>query len=135
MMKLLLIITFLSFPQNNNIEYYKNGSVKYEKISTKSGDIIKEYYKNGHLKKMQNEPEQTIETYYKNGLLSYQKNNKNDTLKEEFYDRSGSLTIQIINDLITFSIYENGSKSTKKDEHGHSHWYNHKHGQNHDHHH
>ena len=126
---LLLIIPFLSFTQNNNTEYYKNGNLKYERTNSEIGSVIKEYYKNGQLKKLQNEPEKIIETYYKNGALSYLRNNKPDTLKEEFYDRNGSLTIQIINDVITFNIYENASEST------HDHEYNHKHGHKHNHHH
>jgi len=128
---LLLIIPFLSFTQNNNTEYYKNGNLKYERTNSETGSVIKEYYKNGQLKKLQNEPEKTIETYYKNGARSYLRNNKLNTLTEEFYDRNGSLTIQIINNIITFNIYENAAESTDHNDHEH----NHKHGHKHNHHH
>jgi len=130
---LILIVPFLSFAQNqNNEEYYKNGNLKYKKITATKGDVIKEYYKNGQLKYQKNDAQKMIEKYYKNGQLSYRKINNNNTKKEEFYDRDGSLTIQTINDVLTFSIYEYGVQENLKhedshDHHGHSHGHDHQH--------
>ena len=131
----LIIIPLLSFAQNNNTEYYKSGVLKYELIPTKSGNIIKEYYKNGQLKYSQNEPEKTTETYYKNGVLSYRKTYQKNFHKEEFYDREGLLTIQVINDIITFSAYEHSTEEEKNRNNHHEHKHNHNHGHGHDHHH
>ena len=83
------------------------------------------------MKYHQNDAQKQIEKYYKNGQLSYRKTEKNNTKKEVFYDRDGLLTIEVINDVITFNSYEHGPGEKMKPGHSHKHGHTHEH----DHHH
>ena len=133
---LLIVIPFLGFSQNKqNEEYYNNGQLKYKRIIGAKGEIIQEYYKNGQLKYQKNDAKNTTEKYYKNGQLNYRKTSINNIYKEEFYDRDGALTIQTINDTITFSLYEHNAHEHKNHNHfhDHGHEHNHTHKQNHTH--
>ena len=128
---ILLLCTVANGQDNNQEEYYKNGNLKYSHVITDSGELIKEYYKNGQLKYHKNDPQKTIEKYYKSGQLSYVQSIENNAKHEEFYDRDGHLTIVLINDRISFSVYETGL--IKKDHNHHEHGHEHGHGHGHHH--